>query len=160
MSDITSVPTVAAPRIPAAEASNTIGDLSTDEYFDIILAELANQDPLEPNDTSAMLEQLASIRTIESDLDLITALETLVGQNELSSAASIIGSSISGVSEDNRRVDGVVRSASATDTGAVLTLEDGTRLPMSQVDEIVGAAVQPNVDQSDNEDEDNGGEPL
>lgn len=111
--------------------------LSSDEFMKIIFAELSSQDPLQPNDTTTLLNQLSDIRSIQSDVDLQERLSSLVDQSQLSSAAGLIGKYISGVSEAQRRVIGQVIGVSRTASGAVLTLDSGARVPMQDVDEIV-----------------------
>jgi len=124
----------------APEAPNAFSELSSDEFVKIIFTELQQQDPLKPNDTGALLEQLSTIRTIQSDLDLSTRLSTLVTQNELAGASGLIGKAVSGVSLDDYRVIGVVQSVTRTKEGAVLNLEGGSRVRMSNVDNILEVA--------------------
>lgn len=119
--------------------STGFSSLSSDEFTKLILTELSNQDPLEPNDTGALLDQLANIRSIQSDIDLSDNLSELVSQNQLASSAGLIGQIVSGVSETRERTIGEVLSVSRTETGAVLNLDNGQRVPMNSVDEIVGS---------------------
>lgn len=128
----------------AGEATRTAaGDafsrLSSEEFTKIILTELQNQDPLEPNDTSALLEQLSSIRSIQSDMELGDRLEAVVAQNELAGASGLIGKRISGLTDGYRRVEDEVLSVSRTDQGAVLNLKGGQRVPMRNLDEILAS---------------------
>lgn len=113
------------------------GALSSGQFTEIILTELANQDPLEPNDTNALLEQLSSIRSIESDQIMADRLEAVVAQSEMSAAAGLIGKFVSGVSEQNVRTSEFVVSVSRTEEGPVLNLANGQRVSLSQVDEII-----------------------
>lgn len=124
-----------APR--AQSASSGFDALSSDEFMEIVLTELGQQDPFEPQDTSALIQQLSDIRSIESDTNLADQLGTLVAQNELTAAAGLIGTVISGLDENGQRVIDYVSSVSRTPEGAVLNLRDGGRVPMSTVDEIV-----------------------
>ncbi|MFG0243921.1 MAG: flagellar hook capping FlgD N-terminal domain-containing protein [Phycisphaerales bacterium JB054] len=133
----------------ASTQSSAVSGLSSDEFFQLIFAELSNQDPLEPNDTNALLEQIANIRSIQSDDDLSKRLTDLVGQNELASGAGLIGKLISGLSETSQRVSGLVQSVSKTDEGVVLNLAGGTRVPMASVDQVL-------QDQQDDETDDSG----
>ncbi|MBL8761217.1 MAG: hypothetical protein JNL50_07935 [Phycisphaerae bacterium] len=110
--------------------------MSSDDFMKIVLSELSKQDPLKPNDTNALIEQISQIRSIQSDIDLSSTLKSLVKEDQFSSAAGLIGVNISGLSEANVRVSGIVTSVSRTDAGAVLTLLSGERVPMSKVDEI------------------------
>lgn len=121
-------------RTPAGDAFSS---LSSEEFTKIILTELQNQDPLEPNDTGALLEQLSSIRSIQSDLELQNRLEAMVAQNELAGASGLIGKRVSGLTDSSKRVEDEVVSVSRTESGAVLNLKSGARMPMGNLDEIL-----------------------
>ena len=138
MSAIDAITSTASPKTPAG--TDAYSALGSGDFLKIILSELSRQDPLKPNDTSALLQQLSTIRTIQSDVDLSDRLKSLVGQNEWASGAGLIGKGVSGISEEGSRVAGLVIGVSRTSSGAVLTLDDGTRVPMKSVDEIVNLA--------------------
>lgn len=116
---------------------SAVSGLTSDQFFQLIFAELSSQDPLEPNDTNALLEQIANIRSIQSDDDLSSRLTDLIGQNELASGAGLIGKLVSGLSETQQRVSGVVQSVSKTADGVVLSLGGGTRVAMEDVDQVL-----------------------
>jgi len=115
---------------------DAFSSLNSQDFVKIMFTELSNQDPLKPNDSNAMLQQMANLRSIQSDLDLSDKLESLVSQNQMASASSLLGKVVSGISEASERVIGVVATVSRTDQGPVLTLTDGTRVAFSQVDEL------------------------
>ena len=52
------------------QAPKGMSALTTEEFSKIIFTELANQDPLSPNDTGALLQQISTLRSIQSDMDL------------------------------------------------------------------------------------------
>jgi flagellar basal-body rod modification protein FlgD len=125
-----------AAELSRASTKSGFSALSSEDFTQIILTELSKQDPLQPNDTNALLQQLSTIRSIQSDTDLSDQLSALVAQSDFASAAGLIGRSISGVSEESRRVQGVVQSVSRTDAGPVLTLATGQRVPFGNVDQV------------------------
>src|SRR5690606_16146731 len=90
---------------------NQFREMSSEEFINIIFTELSNQDPFEPTDSAALLQQLSSIRSIESDVKLSQQLETLVHENQLASAGNLIGKIVGGLTQDNQRVAGWVVSA-------------------------------------------------
>ncbi len=135
--DSLSSSTSADPTTGAASKANGFSALDSESFIKIIFTELSKQDPLKPNDTNALLQQLSSLRTIQSDIDMSDKLKNLVGQNELASAAGLIGHAVSGLSDTNERVVGTVTSISKTSGGAVLNFADGTRVSMHNVDEIL-----------------------
>ena len=134
------------------------GELSNSEFFEIIMTELGSQDPLEPNDTKALIEQISLIRGIESDEKVTESLETLADQSEFSSAAGLIGALISGISEDGRRVSDLVTSVTQTQNGPIMNLLDGSRVRIDNVDEILGGPLLDFDGQTDDDDDDADGE--
>lgn len=123
-------------RATSGSGATGFSSLSSEDFTKIILTELSKQDPLKPNDTSQLIEQISGIRSIQSDMDLSSKLEALIGQNEFSSAATLIGKRVSGLTEENRRMTGVVKTLAKTSEGPILTLADGTVLRLSKVDSI------------------------
>ncbi|MBA4120145.1 MAG: hypothetical protein C0513_05525 [Isosphaera sp.] len=120
-----------------ATAPGGFSELSSEEFVRILVSELTRQDPLAPQDSSALLEQLSSIRSIESDLSLTNQLQSLVTENQLASAGNLIGTFVSGVTDTNQRTEGFVVSINRTDSGAILNLSNGSRVGLSRVDEII-----------------------
>ena len=110
--------------------------MTSEDFTKLIFTELSNQDPTQPSDTNQLLQQLSQIRSIQSDTDLSSRLSSLVNQNEFSNASTLIGRMISGVSEDNERVAGMVDAVTRTNQGTFLTLASGVRVNISNVDEI------------------------
>lgn len=127
-----------SPNLTAGKPSNNaFGDLSSEEFVKIMFTELSKQDPLKPNDTSALLEQMSSLRSIQSNIELSQKLDRLVQQNEFASAGGMIGKYISGISLRSERVIGRVESVSMTIDGPILNLHNGTRVAFGQVDEMI-----------------------
>lgn len=120
-----------------SSGTSAFSALNSEQFVKIIFTELSNQDPLQPSDSKALLEQLSSLRSIQSDMDLSNRLNSLVNQNEWSSASGLIGKRVSGISESQERVQGIVRSVSRTADGTVLNLASGFRVPIGNVDEVL-----------------------
>lgn len=110
--------------------------LTSEDFTQLIITELTKQDPLQPNDTNALLNQIATIRSIESDTSLSTSLSSLVRQNDFSSATTLIGKNISGVSIDNRRASGTVEAVAKTRDGTMVRLTTGEVLSWANVDSV------------------------
>lgn len=116
---------------------NQFSEMKTEDFIDIIFTELTNQDPLEPNDSSALLEQLNSIRSIESDVALTDKLQSLVTENQLAAASNMIGKYIAGMNEESNRVQGYVVSAAREGDTIKLELDNGWTVPIGSVESIV-----------------------
>ncbi len=118
------------------QTGNAYAELSSGEFLQIILSELTNQDPLAPNDTTAILEQLSSIRNIESQTTLEGKFDALVTQNAISSSANMIGKYVQGLNASNNSVSGVVTSLTIEDGKPVLRLSDGSSLAADRVTQV------------------------
>ena len=121
-------------RQPATPSiNNQFAELSTEKFIKVMITEMANQDPFDPQDSSALLEQLSSIRNIESQLVLQEKLDSLVLQNQLATAGTLIGQTVSGLDALNQVVTGMVTSMRIVDGKAVLGLNTGASLAFDRV---------------------------
>ena len=118
-------------------ASSGFSGLDSEEFVKIIFTELQNQDPFSPNDSSALLEQLNSIRSIESDMALTTQLESIVFQNQLAGAGNLIGRYVQGMAPGGNRVDGQVISVIRQGDMIGVELDTGWVIDVDQVELIV-----------------------
>lgn len=114
-------------------------DITTDEFLEILLTELTNQDPLQPTDTQAMIEQLSALRSIESETALQESLETLVLQNNISQAGSLLGKVVEGLTAGGDKVSGLVTSVRVVDGSAELELDTGRSISIDRVTQIAEA---------------------
>jgi flagellar basal-body rod modification protein FlgD len=138
-----------APTLNASAASATttnsalsagrsaFSELSTDQFFKIMFEELSNQDPLAPSDSKALLEQLSTLRSMQSDMDLSKDLRSMVARDEMTAAANLLGRRVSGLTERGQRVTSEVKAIYRTSMGATLGLSDGSRMAMSGLEQVV-----------------------
>ena len=112
---------------------NRLAALASQEFLGIILAELQNQDPLSPNDTNALVEQLSSVRSIASDIALTDKLEALVSDNRVANASSLVGRRVEGIDDAGNSVVGTVGAVRTNDGEPSLLLEDGTRIAVERL---------------------------
>ncbi len=115
---------------------NRFSEMSSEDFIRIIFTELANQDPRAPNDSGALLEQLNSIRSIESDMQLIEQLKSLVTENQLAAASNLIGKHVTGLTEFSDAVEGNVVSISREGETIAIKLDNGYTIPFESIDTI------------------------
>ncbi len=117
--------------------ANRFSEMSSEDFIRIMFTELSNQDPFSPNDSAALLNQLNSIRSIESDIRLTEHLKSLVFENQLASASGMIGKFIGGMTEDNFRVAGYVVSVIRQGDHVHLELDGGWLVPIDGVETVI-----------------------
>jgi flagellar basal-body rod modification protein FlgD len=96
----------------SSTAGNALGQVDIDEFLKLMIAELQNQDPLNPMDNAQMLEQISQIRSIGATDKLTSTLEAVLTGQNLSTAGSMIGKLVRAASVDGRLVEGKVESVS------------------------------------------------
>jgi flagellar basal-body rod modification protein FlgD len=139
---MTQIPALGAMTTPAAtQPQNRFSEMKSEDFIRIIFTELTNQDPFSPNDSAALLEQLNSIRSIESDMTLTTQLQALVLENQIASAGNLIGKVIGGLTQDSQRVAGYVVSVLRQGDSVLLELDNGWQVPVSNVETIIDPAI-------------------
>ncbi len=112
---MTSVPGTGSPSVANSSTSGSTsragGGFSTvdsDQFLALLLAEMQNQDPLEPMKNSDMIQQMSQIRSIGATDQLTSTLTTLRESQELVTASGLIGHKVQGLADDASAVDGVV----------------------------------------------------
>lgn len=129
---------------PAPSATNAFQSLTSEDFIRVMFTELTNQDPSAPSDSKDLLNQISSIRAIESDLQLTDRLEQIALQNEISASGTLLGAFVIGLTDSGTKTQGFVDSVSVTRDGTILNLSSNQRVRLSSVSEVIDPAlVQP-----------------
>jgi len=126
-----------------SQVPSQFSKMSSEDFIRIIFTELSNQDPFQPNDSAALLEQLDSIRSIEADIKLTDQLQSLVFENQLASASAMIGKFIGGLTASNDRVAGYVVSVIRQGDEVNLELDNGWVVPIGGVETVIDPELLP-----------------
>jgi flagellar basal-body rod modification protein FlgD len=105
---------------PDKRGANDLREVDMDQFLQLLIAEMQNQDPLNPMENSEILAQIGQIREISATNALSDTLgAVLTGQN-LATASSLIGKDITALSDTQQEVKGTVDRVSVAAEG-----EDG-----------------------------------
>ena len=132
MTALDAIPAAATPGQPKQVQSDKL-KLKSQDFINMMITQLQNQDPLEPAKNDQLLAQMSQIGQLESATQLQDTLKTLVVQNNLGSAGNMIGKTVTGAFPDGTETTGVVTAVRVEDGGVVLELDTGAKLPMDQV---------------------------
>jgi len=84
--------------------------LDPDDFLKLLIAELQNQDPMEPMKNAEMMQQIGQIREIAATDQLTKTLDRLSDGQNIATASSMIGKQIQAMTREGDVVFGVVRS--------------------------------------------------
>ena len=96
-------------------AASALNDVNLDDFLNLMIAELQNQDPLNPLENDELIAQISQIREVGATEQLTETLEAvLLGQN-VSSATSLIGADVVALNDIGQRVSGNVKAVTIVD---------------------------------------------
>jgi flagellar basal-body rod modification protein FlgD len=125
-----------ASAIQTATASST-GSNSLDEsdFMVMLVAQLKNQNPMEPMDDKALMGQVTQLNSLHELQAISAQLKTLAAASQTSYAASLIGKHVKTYKTGEEPVEGQVTAMEIIDGDVILTIGDKTAL-LSTVTEI------------------------
>ena len=140
----TAATTALSAAAPQTTVNRGIATMSGDDFFKIMLTQLANQDPLEPQKNEALLEQISTIRSMELNQSLTDAVNTMLEQQRFASSSALIGQYALGEVVDSQgeaqSIQGIVVGLRFDDSGkAILELDSGKEIPLEDVNEVMAA---------------------
>ena len=127
--------------IPAGAAKKNF-ELKTEDFIKMMITQLQNQDPMEPAKNQELLAQMSQIGQLQSATTLQESLKGMVVQNQIGSAAGLIGKNVEGLDGNDDPITGLVTSVRVEKDGVSLELDNGKTLPLGRVTSIgtLGAA--------------------
>jgi len=112
-------------------SNNALNDLDMGDFLNLMIAELQNQDPLNPLDNADLIAQIGQIREVGATEQLTETLgAVLLGQN-ISSATNLIGADVEAISDDDQRVTGVVDRVTISNGSPKLHIDEGPQVSLS-----------------------------
>ena len=122
-SSVTNPPTASSSS--AAAASPTV---DYNQFLNLLIAEIKNQDPTQPMDPTQSVTQLATISGVQQAMQTNATLASLLTTSSLSQAEQLIGQTITSA---DGSTTGKVTSVNVTATGSTATLADGSTVSLA-----------------------------
>ena len=135
MNELLSASAITTPVPTAASESEAgIAGLTADDFMTLLIAQLQNQDPSAPVSNETLLDQVATMRALQADLELESTLESSAGTADLATAAAFLGKTVRGFA-GAVEVTGEATRAYLAD-GVAYVEVGGEALPLSDVEEV------------------------
>lgn len=115
-----------------AARTTSISDMTGYDFLKLLITELSNQDPMDPMDNKEILNQLSSIRSLESNMELSENFKELLSSQGLVTATALIGQLITGIDTQGQLIEGKVERVMLDASGLSLQIGDRT-VPLSKV---------------------------
>lgn len=114
---------------------STSNELSSQDFLELMIAQLRNQDPSSPMDSSALMQQTTQMSTMQSLVELTATSREQFAISMRMAAANLVGHTVSWADADGKTQSGVVDSVSYA--GSVPTVVVGkTEIPLDSVSAV------------------------
>ncbi len=127
---ISSIPPTGTDAATVASQTSTAkgaASLDYDSFLRMFVAQLQNQDPLNPMEGTEYTAQLAQFSNLEQSIKSNEKLDGLMSQLSLSQANALIGRT---ATTADGAISGVIETVTILSDGSVANLADGTKLPL------------------------------
>lgn len=126
---MTTVPAAgSSPSNPVDSASaQAPPTLDYSDFLQLMLAQLQNQDPLNPTDSNEFMSQIAQFSSVEQSINTNSKLDQLLVNSNISQASTMIGLSIVGTDG----TQGIVQSVRIDSSGSTAILTNGKQVPIT-----------------------------
>lgn len=112
----------------AAPNKSQAPTLNYNAFLQLLMAQMRNQDPTSPADSTQWVSQLATFSSVEQAIQTNAKLDQLVQNSNLSDAESLIGRTVTSA---DAAVSGVVVSVVMSSSGAVATLDNNAKIAIT-----------------------------
>ncbi|RUW52459.1 flagellar hook assembly protein FlgD [Mesorhizobium sp. M1A.F.Ca.ET.072.01.1.1] len=131
--DMTTTIPVGATQASTQQTSKTAVDYQS--FLKLLIAEMKNQDPTKPMDSTEYVAQLATFSQVEQSVQTNSKLDQIMQSSALSQADALIGRSITAA---DGKTTGTVASVKLASSGLIAVLQDGTEVPVG-----AGVSIKP-----------------
>ncbi len=108
------------------QAASNLVDYNS--FLKLLVAQMQNQDPMNPTDSTQYLSQLASFSSVEQAVQTNSKLDQLLQTSSLNQADALIGHTLS---NSDGSVTGKVVSVTYASNGLTALLDSGASLPVT-----------------------------
>lgn len=102
-------------------ATDTLGK---DDFLKMLVAQLKNQDPMNPTSDPQFMGTMAQFSTVEQVANLASELGTMAWSSRVSESVALIGKTVTYEAEDGTTASGVASSVSMQDGAIVIHVGD------------------------------------
>ncbi len=97
--------------------------LNYNNFLQLLMAQMKNQDPTSPTDSTQWVSQLATFSSVEQAIQTNAKLDQILQNSNFADAGSLIGRNFTSA---DGKTSGVIVSVATSANGAMATLSDGS----------------------------------
>lgn len=111
---------------------SSLSNVTADQFLQLLVTQLQNQDPLNPVDSSSFLSGIASLDTVDSISNLNASFSSMLQLEQLTSGSSLIGQTVAYTTGSGAAASGTVTGISVQN-GQFMVDIGNTQVGLSQI---------------------------
>ena len=120
----TSTTTAASSTNSTSAVTTATNDLGKDAFLKLLIAELSNQDPLNPMEDREFISQMATFSSLEQMQNMNSTLNSIAEVNKFS-AANYVGKAVAFTNDDGKQVAALVNAVWFDNGKTILDTTEG-----------------------------------
>jgi flagellar basal-body rod modification protein FlgD len=101
--------------------------LNYNDFLKLMVAQLRNQDPLNPTDSTQYMSQIAQFSNVEQAINMNSKLDQLLVNSNISQASTMVGHTLTSA---DGSVAGIIVSVRIDSSGSTAILDNGKEIPI------------------------------
>lgn len=110
--------------------------LNKDQFLQLLVAQLKNQDPMNPVGSQEFMSQMAAFSTLEQVTNMAVAGEEQNQMLAVNQSLSLVGHNVTYLNEDETTSEGKVESVDFGEGGFSLTIDGESGIPAGAVTKV------------------------
>ena len=131
----TTLSTSGSTLTPTTSSASSASGLGENDFLQLMMDQLKNQDPLSPADPTQYLSQLAQFSSLEQQNSIASSAASQATQSATSSALSLLGHTVSYQDSSGVIQTGTVSKVDFSSTGPTLTIGTTSGIGLSSITE-------------------------
>jgi len=120
------------------DVNSVSGESMRDDFLELLVTQLRNQDPLDPVSQEDFTSQLSQFSMLEQLETLNANFSDMLGFQELAQGASLIGRTVSyRTATSNGLIEGRVESIERNDEKVFVTVEGGAKIQANNIQAVM-----------------------
>jgi flagellar basal-body rod modification protein FlgD len=138
MSDVTTLHAAAATATGTSGTSVSRSDtnMGENDFLQLMMIQLKNQDPSNPSDPTQYLSELANFSTLEQETQIAQSSQTSAAAQQTASALGLLGHTVTYTDANGATQTGTVSKVNFSSSGPSLTIGSTTGVSLGDITEV------------------------
>jgi len=114
----------------STSSTKSAGMIDYNGFLQLLIAQMRNQDPTNPTDSTEYMSQLAQLSTVEQAVQTNAKLDSLLSSSAIQQAEGLIGRTATFIDDSGQSTSSKIKEVTIITGGAVATLENGVKVAL------------------------------